>query len=423
MSSVATRISKAQYGIVGLFGLFGLLYFIQGVNETATGLVNQPFLSLLERWRSSPSQITSYVALLGLPWCLKPLFGLASDFVRFAGYRRKSYLIASGAAAAVCFLCLYLLPLSANTKGLLLVGLFIPTVAVTFADVVLDALIIEIGQPREITGRLQSVRWGASYAAMIITGLLGGKLCEANQHRLAFLICGGLAAVGLFLAIFMVREPRSIEVEEDLETLGSVLFEAVRSRAVIVTGLFLFIWHFNPFTQSVLYLHVRQTMHLSRSVSEEVYGQSMSMLAIGSIVACACYGVYCRRISMRWLAPGAVLMGIASNMVYWLLAGPKSLDAVSLVVGFTYMTANMIQCDLAARACPVRAAGTVFGAFMALCNVSTLLSIWVGGGMYQFAVAQWGGMHAFHLMLLLGSGFMAASWLAARFLPEELLAK
>jgi len=259
---------------------------------------------------------------------------------------------------------------------------------------------------------------------MIITGLLGGKLCEANQHRLAFLICGGLAAVGLFLAVVMVREPRWIEVEEeDLQTLGSVLFEAVRSRAVIVTGLFLFIWHFNPFTQSVLYLHVRQTMHLSRSVSEEVYGQSMSMLAIGSIVACACYGVYCRRISMRWLAPGAVLMGIASNMVYWLLAGPKSLDAVSLVVGFTYMTANMIQCDLAARACPVRAAGTVFGAFMALCNVSTLISIWVGGGMYQFAVDQWGGMHAFHLMLLIGSGFMAASWLAARFLPEELLAK
>ena len=99
MSSVATRVSKAQYGIAGLFGLFGLLYFIQGVNETATGLVNQPFLSLLERWRSSPSQITSYVALLGLPWCLKPLFGLASDFVRFAGYRRKSYLIAAGAAA------------------------------------------------------------------------------------------------------------------------------------------------------------------------------------------------------------------------------------------------------------------------------------------------------------------------------------
>ena len=423
MSSVATRVSKAQYGIAGLFGLFGLLYFIQGVNETATGLINQPFLSLLERWRSSPSQITGYVALLGLPWCLKPVFGLASDFVRFAGYRRKSYLVAAGAAATVCFLSLYLLPLSANTKALLLVGLFIPTVAVTFADVVLDALIIEIGQPREITGRLQSVRWGASYAAMIITGYLSGKLCEANQHRVAFLICGGLAAVGLFLAVVMVREPRSIEVEEDIQTLKSVLYEAIRSKAVIVTGLFLFVWHFNPFTQSVLYLHVRNSMSLSRGLSEKAYGQSMSMLAIGSIVACACYGVYCRRVPMRWLAPGSVVMGIASNMVYWLISGQKSLEIVSVVVGFTYMTANMIQCDLAARACPVRAAGTIFGAFMALCNVSTLLSIWVGGGMYQRAVAQFGGLQAFQLMLLVGSGFMAASWLVARFLPEELLAK
>ena len=423
MSSVVARASKAQYGIIGLFGLFGLLYFIQGVNETATGLVNQPFLYLMKRWGSSPSQINAYVGLLGLPWCLKPLFGLASDFVRFAGYRRKSYLVAAGAASTLCFLTLYLLPLSANAKELLLVGLFVPTVAVTFADVVLDALIIEIGQPRDITGRLQSVRWGASYAATIITGILGGKLCQSNHHRLAFLICGGLAAVGLFLAIVLVREPREIEIDEDLPTLKSVLMESLRSRAVVVTGLFLFLWHFNPFSQPVLYLHVTETMNLSRRLSEELYGRSLSMLAIGSVAACACYGVYCRRASMRWLVPGAVVMGVISNMVYWLLAGPKSLDAVSLAVGFSYMTANMIQCDLAARACPVRAAGTVFGLFMAMCNVSTILSIWVGGGMYQFAVAQWGGMQAFHSMLLIGSGFMAASWLVARFLPEELLAK
>ncbi|HUY90878.1 MAG TPA: MFS transporter [Pirellulales bacterium] len=423
MSSVATSISKAREGIVGLFCLFGVLYFIQGVNETATGLVNQPFLSLLKRWGSSPSQITSYVALLGLPWCLKPLFGLASDFIRFAGYRRKSYLIAAGFASTVCFLGLYLLPLSADLRGLLLVGLFVPTVAVTFADVVLDALIIEIGQPREITGRLQSVRWGASYAATILTGFLGGKLCQSNQHRLAFLICGALAAAGLFLAIMMVREPRAVEVEEDLPSLKSALIESLRSRAVIVTGLFLFVWHFNPFTQAVLYLHVTKTMNFSQSLSEELYGQSMSMLAIGSVLACACYGVYCRRVPMRRLAPLSVVMGIASNMVYWLLTGQKSLEIVSVVVGFTYMTANMIQCDLAARACPVRAAGTIFGAFMAVCNISTLLSIWVGGGMYQLAVDRWGGMQAFQLMLLMGSGFMAASWLVARLLPKELLAK
>ena len=170
MSSFAGSVAKARHGVIGLFCLFGLLYFIQGTNETATGLINQPFLSLLKRWGSSPGQINTFVALLGVPWCLKPIFGLLSDFVRFAGYRRKSYLVATAAATCACFLGLYLLPLGADSKHLLLIGLFVPTLAVTLADVVLDAYVIEVGQPRGITGRLQSVRWGASYAATIITG-------------------------------------------------------------------------------------------------------------------------------------------------------------------------------------------------------------------------------------------------------------
>jgi predicted MFS family arabinose efflux permease len=423
MSSVAATIAKARQGIIGLFCLFGLFYFIQGVNETATGLVNQPFLSLLERWGSTPGEITSFVALLGVPWCLKPVFGLVSDFVRFAGYRRKSYLIATAAATSACFLGLYLLPLSAGSRHLLLIGLFVPTLAVTFADVVLDALIIELGHPRGITARLQSVRWGASYAAMIITGKLGGKLCEAGYQRMAFLICGGLAAVGFFLSVLMVREPRQVVVEEDLPELKAALLESLRSPTVIVTGLFLFAWHFNPFTQSVLYLHVKNTMNFSRGMAEAAYGNSMSMLAIGSILACVCYGVYCRRVPMRWMAPASIAIGIVSNLLYYMLVGPKSLDAVSLAVGFTYMTANMIQCDLAARACPVHAAGTVFGLFMALCNVSTLLSVWLGGRLYQWAVEQHGGIYAFQMMLLVGSGCIAASLLVARRLPRELLGK
>ncbi len=417
MSSYAGTVVKARQGVIGLFCLFGLLYFIQGTNETATGLPNQSLLSLLKGWGSSPAQITTFVALLGVPWCLKPFFGLLSDFVRLAGYRRKSYLVLAGMATTACFLGLYLLPLSSGSKHLLLFGLFVPTLAVTFADVVLDALVIELGQPTGITGRLQSVRWGASYAATIVTGYLGGALCQAGQQRIAFLVCGGLAGFGLLLSVFWVREPRRLVVEEDLPSLKSAVADAFRSGAVRVTGLFLFAWHFNPFTQAMLYLHMTSTL----SLSEETYGRSMSMLAIGSILACACYSIYCRKFTMRTMAPASVVAGVLSNAAYWLMDGPRSVDAVSLFVGFTYMTANMIQCDLAARACPIHAAGTVFGAFMALCNVSTLLSIWLGGYFYQELAAWRGGVYAFQLTLIAGCVFIAASWLVARKLPGDLV--
>ena len=182
MTVSATTVTRVRGGLIGVVLLFAALYFVQGMNETATGLVHQPIYSLLKKWGTNPGHLTTLVALLGWPWCFKPLFGLLTDFWPIAGSRRKSYLLAMGLLTSVCFCGLYaLMPLPPGSRMFLMLSLMIPTFAVTFADVVLDALIIETGKPRGITARLQSVRWGASYAATILTGQLGGKLCQ--QHH------------------------------------------------------------------------------------------------------------------------------------------------------------------------------------------------------------------------------------------------
>ena len=41
------------------------------------------------------------MAVLALPWSLKPLLALLSDFVPLFGSRRRSYLIVSTAVAAI----------------------------------------------------------------------------------------------------------------------------------------------------------------------------------------------------------------------------------------------------------------------------------------------------------------------------------
>jgi hypothetical protein len=409
-------LARVRGGLLGIVLLFGALYFVQGMNETATGLVHQPIYSLLKQWKTSPGQMTTLVALLGWPWCCKPLFGLLSDFVPLAGYRRKSYLLATAFMTSVCFCGLYtLMPLPYGSRMFLMLMLMVPTFAVTFADVVLDALIIETGQPRGITARLQSVRWGASYAATILTGQIGGKLCEHHHEAWAFLICGALAGAVLLLTALCVREPRAVAVEDDLPTIRSTFSQSLRSPAVWSVGAFLFVWHFNPFTQSVLYLHMTKT----RGMSDAFYGDTISLLAVGSIAACASYGVYCRKVSLRWMVPMAILGGIVSTLSYWFLEGRTSAMIISLIVGYSYMTANMIQCDLAAQACPLHAAGTVFGGFMALCNVSTLLATSTGGFCYQWAIEWWGPDNGFKAVLLVGTFFTLLAWPVARRIPKN----
>lgn len=420
MASSATSVARVRGGLLGFVLLFAVLYFVQGMNETATGLVHQPIYSLLKQWKTNPGQMTTLVALLGWPWCCKPLFGLFTDFLPLAGYRRKSYLLAMGFLTSVCFGGLYaLMPLPAGSRMFLMLALMIPTFAVTFADVVLDALIIETGQPRGITARLQSVRWGASYAATILTGQLGGKLCEQHHEKWAFLICGVLATAAFLLTVFCVREPRVVAVEDDLPTIRSTFSQAVRSPTVWSVGAFLFVWHFNPFTQSVLYLHMTKTL-ASRGMNDSFYGDTISMLAVGSIAACVTYGVYCRKVPLRWMVRLAILGGIVSTLAYWFLEGRTSAVIISLVVGFTYMTANMIQCDLAAQACPLHAAGTIFGGFMAVCNISTLLATSAGGFCYQWAVDWWGPDGGFKALLILGSAFTLLAWPVARRIPRSL---
>jgi MFS family permease len=418
MSRLVANTRYASRGALALYAMFGALYLIQGANETATGLVTQPVNSILKNWGMTAPRITTFVAILELPWCLKPLFGLLTDFVPLAGFQRKSYLIGAAWVAGLGFLTLFFVfpaMASQHRAAVLLICLLLLTAAVAFGDVVLDASLIEAGQPRQMTGRLQSVRWGASYLATIVTASLGGVLCETHRQRLAFLICGGLALTAMLMSAY-VREPAKPIVDDDWPTIRKTLATSLRSRTVVVVGLFLFVWHFNPFSQSVLYLHMTKTMRFS----EEFYGRTISLLAVGSLLACIGYGLYCQRISMRWLVPLAIVCGVLSTLVYAFVVDRSSAVAVSLLSGFFYMTGNMVQCDLAARACPPRAAGTVFAIFMSLCNFSMLLSTALGGHIYQAAGAV-STSGAFFSTLVIGAALTLCSWPIAICLPRAIL--
>ena len=79
MSSAPTiTTSRRQAWELGL--LFGVLYFVVGVTEPTEGIVAQPVRSLMVKAGDSTGTVTLFAALLTLPWCFKPLYGLCSDY-------------------------------------------------------------------------------------------------------------------------------------------------------------------------------------------------------------------------------------------------------------------------------------------------------------------------------------------------------
>jgi hypothetical protein len=393
--------------------LFGAIYFLQGIGEPTEGLIAQPVRSLLDSWGCTVSTITGFMALLALPWSFKPLYGLLSDFVPLFGTRRKGYLLLAAAATAVSLLALYQFPVPPGSPARLLGWLLVPTAAVALADVAADALMIEYGQPRGLTGRLQAVQWGCLHAAGILTGLLGGLLSQRHQETLAFLICGAGGALTLVLVLVCVREPPCARTPLGIRASLGMLAGALRQGSIFAVGGFLFLANFNPFTNTVLQLHMTKAL----GFSQEFYGETVALTSVASIVASLAYGLYCRRVPMVALVHASIVLGVLSTLGYAGLVDRRSAVLVTWATGVTYMTATLIQFDLAAQTCPPAVAGTVFALLMALENLSASLSTWFGGWLYAQSAGRWGSHRAFQVLVVIGSALTACCWLLVPFLP------
>ncbi|HEX5102561.1 MAG TPA: MFS transporter [Pirellulaceae bacterium] len=394
-----------------LFILFGSLYFVQGVVEPTAGMIFQPIQSQLQDWNYSPASISAMFAFIGIPWSLKLLFGLVSDFFPVFGRRRRPYLVFSTVAAATLFAGISFGWGDPAVVGSYAWVLMLICGAVAMTDVVIDALAVETGQPLRITGQLQSVQWGAMSAASILGGLLGGVIAGYRVLGPALLGCGLLCGLSLIVVLIVVREPRRQHVPvENLRLAFQALTTRGRFLILLSAGIYLFLWNFNPFSSNVL-------LHYSTEVlgfSDPFYGALNSIQAAAQAVACAGYFLVCRRIPFGWLIHGSILAGILSTLCYWPMRDATTAIFASIAFGLTYQIATLIQLDLAARIAPTEAAGTIFALLMAISNTGITASTWVSGAWYDWLASAegLGSRHAaFDSLVAIGAAFTAACWL------------
>ena len=80
-----------------LAALFAIVYFSQGMIY----LPDQVIAIVFKERGLTAGQLAGFAWITTIPWFVKPLYGLLSDFVPLFGTRRRSYfLIMSGLAAA-----------------------------------------------------------------------------------------------------------------------------------------------------------------------------------------------------------------------------------------------------------------------------------------------------------------------------------
>jgi predicted MFS family arabinose efflux permease len=183
------------------------------------------------------------------------------------------------------------------------------------------------------------------------------------------------------------------------------------------SALFLVLWAFNPFSDTVLHVH----MHRHLGLSEQFFGETVTWSALASMAGTIFYGAVRGRIkSFRFLLHSAVVLGIVSTITYWAVRDEMSARTTSAAAGFATAVATLVQLDLVAQVCPLPIAGTVFAVLMSLSNLSTSVSARLGGFCYDHLRTTWGDQSAFDLLVALGALMTAACWLVVPRLAREL---
>ena len=150
---------------------FGMAYFAEGIGQ-AGALINQPLMYYLKSLGFTTDQVAGFLAVLTVPWIIKPVYGLISDFIPLFGYRRKSYLFLMNGVAAAGFLWLTGL----TAPNMIVWALLLCALGIASSDVLIDALMVENGQKTGLIKQFQSQQWLWFNIAAVISGLVSSRV-------------------------------------------------------------------------------------------------------------------------------------------------------------------------------------------------------------------------------------------------------
>ena len=382
-----------------------LVYAVEGIGQTG-GLIAQPlnyFLKQTYEW--TPVQVTAYLTVLNLPWIIKPIYGIVSDFLPLFGYRRKTYLVLANAAAAGAY-C-WVTQITAPSE--LVFVLLLTAYGMAISSTVCGAVLVENGQKFGASDAFVNQQWLWFNIAAMASAFIGGELVERLPPGTALHAAAGIIAIAplaaVFAAWFLIREPAArINFPEMKKTFASLL-AALAMRELWVIALFLFVYYLNPGLGTPLYYHMTDELKFS----QQYIGILGSINSAGWIAGALLYRKFLKGITAKALLNSSIVLGTLATAAFLLLWSEPLAAAINFFSGVAGMIAFVATLTLAADYCPQRSEGFAFAALMSVTNFAAALSENIGSVLYE---------HLFHRQLdpliLVSAAFTA---LAFAFVP------
>jgi MFS family permease len=363
---------------------FAIVYAVEGIGQAKSGILWQPlsyWLKVTLNW--TPVTISASLAILDLPWVIKPLWGAISDFVPLFGYRRRPYLVLANVAAFLAFAWVATI----STTTAMIPALTVTAIAMAVSSTLCGALLVETGQKTNNSARFVNQQWLWFNIAQMIAVLVAGYLIEVLSPVGALHAAACIAAtapLAIIGGVWLIHEPRArIDLEAFQERLRALL-SSFRSRDLWFVACFLFLYYFSPGFGTPLYFQMSDRLGFSQGL----IGVLSSIASGGWIVGGLLFRWRLNRLSRLALLRLSILGGVLSTLSYLLLTTPATAVAIWFVSGITSMIAMIATMSLAAEACPEGAEGFAFAGLMSILNLTSPLADTLGSVLYQHVFAE-----------------------------------
>jgi MFS family permease len=374
--------------------IFAIVYFAQGMWYLPNLSIT---FFLKDALGLGAAQTATFFMYTTIPWLIKPVYGLISDFVPLFGRRRKSYFLLTSALAAAMGFTLSMM--SSPTYWGVAVLFTLMGLGLAFTDVLTDAMMVENGQRLRLTGPFQSVQWSAISLASVLVGVGGGWLAEHKPLAFTFGVATAFPLISFLLGVWLIEEPRVDRAAQQFRETWTAIRGAIGSRTLWIAAGFIFFYNFSPSFGPALVYYSTDALHFSKIF----LGSLESLQYASGIGGAAVYFAFSRTVPFRRLIHFAIGAGVAATLAYLGYVGHVSAVALALAFGGVGMIIQLTILDLAARACPKQAEGTFFAFLMSVYNGAVQLSQITGGWLYD-----WQG---FTPLILVSAAFTALCWL------------
>ncbi len=375
----------------------------------------------------SAGGVGTLLLLINLPAYLQPFMGGLSDLFPLFGWHRRSYFALAAVVQSLGYFGL--MTLHHYHYAAIVCLLIVAGTGLALSGVLVNAAMVSVGNKTNTFGPLQTLyQFTPLVLALVYTAKLDGQVTEHWGYPHTFMVAGLVSLAFAPLALLIedrrvsagrttpdeIAAQRAAKDRERAQT-AAALREAARTPGLWAIVAFLFYLNVTPLLMTASVYYETDVLKLSKGF----IGRLDSWTAAGAITGLLMFGIFSRRLPMRALVWGAIITDCAIYLVMMTMHDALSVHIAQFLWSFLSLLMTVCLNMLAARACPPKVEGTVYGLMQAAIALSLVLCDKFGSTLYDyFGPANHHSItHGWFYALWFGFGFTLLAVFFVPFLP------